>query len=347
MSYRRRGLRWRFLFLYRKWVYTVCRFLILLLDCSFVHDKTSASERILKEGLVNVRTLNMTSENAFPALVDKLSSVRGVTIIHSDKGHHALSIGYDEQVAEDLCNVLTTFLFSDWLFAWLRLAFNQEYRHLSDDEIEYLTLVLVHEVRADELVLGNRSFAEWYARTKAGMRAVLTTGKALSMEGVARFRLRWFLKSVTAASRERVQQFLLDREYEESVAMLRYLLETQPETAQELHVFSAPDRVWITDATGRLVRDSEVTEAALSESTVDLNSEDLAMSILITRSPCKIVLHDMNEGAQWPSFAETLGRVFAERVQKCNHCSTCQQLKQAQYILPVDTSSDYHLKRNH
>ncbi|MFB5192032.1 sporulation protein YtxC [Alicyclobacillus fastidiosus] len=296
---------------------------------------------------MNVHTLNITSENAFPALVDKLSAVAGICLINLDHLDHSLSCEYEEQTVEELCNAMTLFLFSDWLFARLQAKLSREYPHLSDDELEYLTLVFMHELRSNEVVVGGRNYEEWLGRTKVGLWSLLESDETVFIEGFARFRLKSFQQSIMSVLRERVHQFMLDREYEESVAMLRYMLETQPESAQELHVFCAPNRVWITDANGSLVRDAEVTEAALAESGGDLNSEDLAMSILITRSPCRIVLHDMNEGAQWPSFSETLGRVFAERVRACRHCSTCQQLKQAQHVFPVDASSDHRVKRNH
>ncbi|GMA59765.1 putative sporulation protein YtxC [Alicyclobacillus fastidiosus] len=296
---------------------------------------------------MNVHTLNVTSENAFPALVDKLSAVAGICLINLDHLDHSLSCEYEEQTVEELCNTMTLFLFSDWLFARLQAKLSREYPYLSDDELEYLTLVFMHELRSDEVVVGGRNYEEWLRRTKMGLWPLLEGGEMVFIEGFARFRLKSFQQSIMAVMRERVRQFMLDREYEESVAMLRYMLETQPESAQELHVFCVPNRVWITDANGSLVRDTEVTEAALAESGGDLNSEDLAMSILITRSPCRIVLHDINEKAAWPSFSETLRRVFAERVRACYHCSTCQQLEQAQHVLPVDASSDHRVKRNH
>ncbi|WAH38336.1 sporulation protein YtxC [Alicyclobacillus dauci] len=292
--------------------------------------------------------IKVTINHAFPALIDKLSRVSGVEVKDEDSLANALICEYHPHAIPQMSQVLTNVLFSDWLFATLEAQLQTEQRQLTNDELEYLILVFLHEVRSGEVTIAKRAYSEWINRSVQGLHALLNANQTIiSLDGFARFRLRAFMNGLSSMMADRVGQFMIDREYEESVSMLKYMLESQPSVERELHVFCAPDRVWITDASGGLVRDSDITEIALAESGGDLNSEDLAMSILITRSPCRIVLHDMNPDAMWPSFAETLDRVFSERVQRCDHCSTCQQLEQAHHHLPVDGPHEHRFRRNH
>jgi hypothetical protein len=109
------------------------------------------------------------------------------------------------------------------------------------------------------------------------------------------------------------------------------MLDAQQPTSQVLHVFCSNEQVWITDEKGDLIRDPQVTEAAVQVSEGgEVNAEDLAMSILITRAPCQIVIHDITVAAPWPSFAETVEKVFLNRAVRCQECSACRQLKEAQ-----------------
>lgn len=300
----------------------------------------------MKKGLVNVPTIEVTSGFAFTALIDRLDRINGLSVVDIDEMHrHAVCRYHDDNVFH-IAEVMTNVFYHEWLYEYVESTLSMEGRQLSDDELEYVTIVFLHEIRASNLVIAGASLDVWMARTVRGFSSLLVAHKSISIDGFARFRLRGLLSALTSQVNEKVHQFILDREYEESVAMLRYMLDAQPQGPQELHVFCAPDRVWITDEYGDLLRDAEVTEAALSQSPADLDSEDLAMSILITRSPCRIVLHDMHPKAAWPSFPDTLVRVFAERARLCNHCSTCQQLEQAHYHLPLDASSDQSFRRN-
>lgn len=296
---------------------------------------------------MNVFKVQVTIDCAFPALVDKLAHVTGVTLRNVDADAKTVTVTYEECAVLQVSDAIKGFLFNDWIFQWLRTQLQETHRQLTSDELEYLILVFLHEVRSGAVTAGHRTYSEWVARAQGALGSLMRTNSRISLDGFVRFRLRPLITGLNSMLQERVRQFMLDREYEESIEMLRYMLEAQPAGEQELHVFCVPDRVWITDATGHLVRDTEVTEAALSESSGDLNSEDLAMSILITRSPCQIVLHNMDQNAVWPSFPETLVRVFAERVRLCGHCSTCQQLELAQHHLPMDNGHEHRFRRNH
>lgn len=296
-----------------------------------------------------MRSIQVTTDYAFTVLVDKLSQLPGVVLDDDDVVLHAraITIHYEDALIPQFAEALTNVLLNDWLFDVLYDELQQQHRELTEDEIEYLVLVLLHELKSGELVIGGRSFLDWRKRTATAFQNLLKCHDTLELSGFVRFRLRQFKYGLAGAVDERVQQFLLDREYDEFVAMLRYMLESQPESEQELHVFCSPERVWIMDSVGRLVRDTEVTEAAIAESEGEVNSEDLAMSILITRSPCRIVIHDTYPDAPWPSFPETLTRVFAERTVRCGHCSTCQQLEQARQHFPrgMEKENNLHNKQ--
>lgn len=293
-----------------------------------------------------MRMIRFTTEYAFLALMDHLKQVADVYVTDFSTEVQTVTVSFAEIGAVRVSDSLAEYILSDWLSAWMMSQLQQRVHSSYRDDLEHLMLMTIHEVKSGTLVIGNRSYSEWDSRTKQSIRVLLDTHQTMSIHGFVRFRLRLFAQALLEEVYGRLQQLTLDKEYEESVSMLRFMLDSQPESQQEIHVFSSPDRVWLTDVTGCLLRDGEVTEAALSESDGDLDSEDLAMSILITRSPCKIVLHDLYPNAAWPSFSETLMRVFAERVRLCNHCSTCRQLEQAQYRISDDRDRHHRLGPN-
>lgn len=228
---------------------------------------------------------------------------------------------------------LDDFLWNDWMYIHIDNRLHHRHSYLTDDEREYLTLLTLHGLRktADADMADVRQSI--HEGVEEAVRTAVTEAQGqmdgfISLDAIMRFRAKAWLQSLDEGIEEVVEQFLADREYEEFVSLLRYMLESQPLSQQKIHVFCTDERVWMCDETGELISDEEVSRAAYQVSEDgEVNVEDLAMSVLITRSPCKIVIHDVTHGAPWPSFSETLERVFLERAIRCSNCSACAELE--------------------
>lgn len=222
---------------------------------------------------------------------------------------------------------LAKFLLNDWLYAHIDERICSRHSYLTDDERQYVALLTLHALRKADI--DKQPMLHW-EQVLATSTAHALQGPVthLHLAGVMRFRARSVLQATDTGVEEFIAQFLADREYEEFVSLLRYMLESQPATRKIMHVFCTDDRMWLCDETGQLITDNEVTDAAhLVSNEGEVNAEDLAMSVLITNSPCKIVIHDTTHDAPWPSFAETVERVFLERAERCHDCEACDLLE--------------------
>jgi putative sporulation protein YtxC len=285
------------------------------------------------EGLVNVPALEITTQLAFPSLVSKLEGIGWIASVAEE-----LEFGTRIQVCgehdDELAEILCTFVFEDWMCAYLDVRLAKGHSYLHEDEKEYLVLVMLHSIKTGSHTYAGHTLGEWKQAILSTFQEMVNGFSPIDIEGVLRFRLKGFLESICSKLEDDVQQFLADREYEEFVSMLRYILEAQTQTSQVMHVYCSKERVWICDADGELVRDTDVAKAVeLASEGEDMNAEDLAMSILITRSPSEIIIHDLFPGAPWPSFPETVEKVFSGRAKKCGGCSTCVRLQQASFRL--------------
>jgi putative sporulation protein YtxC len=276
-----------------------------------------------------VRIAELETELAFSALVQKLTE--GGFVVHL--GGSPERICRVELISDDdtlLIQILTNFAFSEWLYEHICFRLRATHPYLSDDEREYVSLLTFHGLRKTDDRIAGKVTEEWHEAFRGAVQRVIEgcANPCLNIDGVIRFRARAYVTAAETAIHEMVEQFLADREYEEFVSMLRYMLEAQPPTTQVLHVYCGDDRIWLTDEMGNLVKDTEVSRAAQQVSDDgDVNTEDLAMSILITRSPCSIIIHDLTHAPPWPSFAETLERVFLDRAVRCTQCTTCVALR--------------------
>ncbi|MCL6516049.1 sporulation protein YtxC [Alicyclobacillus sp.] len=276
-----------------------------------------------------MRIAAIDTELASASLAQKLADSGWTVTVRADRpGRIVLEWEDGQREAVRLAEQLTAFVLTDWLYEYIQTRVGMRHPYLEMDQREYVTLLVLHGLR-------HKPDSPWEScrsRLQHGMLVALGGGRSgpahVSVDGVVRFRARRLLVGIDPAIDETVHQMQTDQEYEEFVSMLRYILDAQPASQQVIHVFCSDERIWLCDAEGNLVRDNEVSTAAVQVSDgEEVNPEDLAMSILITRAPCRIVLHDLHRNAPWPTFAETVTRVFQERVRRCEDCSTCQQLR--------------------
>lgn len=153
----------------------------------------------------------------------------------------------------------------------------------------------------------------------------------LIIEGFIRFRLREYWNELEAAVGEAVDDFLLEKEYNEFIRLLKYFVDIQEPRVERVHV------VLHSSGTFQLFddRDNLINHDYLEGFTVDLvdneiNYEDLLISALITIAPRQVVLH-LSERAKTCTTIKTIKNVFGENVSICSGCSKFAHTKQRKF----------------
>jgi putative sporulation protein YtxC len=282
---------------------------------------------------MTVPTLQLATAYAHSILAQKLAE-NGFKVHTPKSDAHVLLVEWDAEAKSVLVELLTNFILLDWCYEYIHRRVGVLHDYLTDDEREYIALLTFHALRKADGDVAGKTVREWHDFLAESVSELMSQNteivSSVHVDGMVRFRMKDYLSLIDTGIQEVLDQFLADREYEEFVSMLRYMLDSQQPSNQVLHVFCSDDQVWLTDAAGDLIRDPMVTQAAEQASDGgDVNPEDLAMSILITRAPCRIVIHDITVAAPWPSFAETVEKVFLDRAVRCRECSTCRRLAEA------------------
>lgn len=142
----------------------------------------------------------------------------------------------------------------------------------------------------------------------------------LVVEGFVRFRMKEYVQALMDILERAVDGFLLDREYQEFIRLLRYFVELQKPLLDEVHVVIRPSGLFrLLDSNHQVITNEylEGEVAQLAEGVVDY--EDLLISALITMAPRRIVLHFRGHQA----VSETLRNIFQSRVVSCPGCALC------------------------
>lgn len=143
----------------------------------------------------------------------------------------------------------------------------------------------------------------------------------LNLEGFVRFRLKDIINELEMAIETSVDDFIIQKEYNEFIDLLRYFVELQEPRIDLVNVIRKKNGSFQILDERKQVIISEYLEGYLAEIFKDeVEYEDLLVSALINLAPRKILLHFQNEEA-----VETVRKIFGRKVEVCSGCSYCKK----------------------
>lgn len=143
----------------------------------------------------------------------------------------------------------------------------------------------------------------------------------LVLNGVSAFLWPEIVQELEEALDRAVDEYLIEQEYREFVALLRRLVTMAKESAGAVHIFHGESRFYVEDERGeRLGEDlwrDMVAGLQLDEGTLG----DLLVSLLVTLAPNRLTIH---RDPPDDEAMRTLEAVFGSAVIVCRGCLRCQ-----------------------
>ncbi len=153
----------------------------------------------------------------------------------------------------------------------------------------------------------------------------LQTSDKLYLDGFVRFRLREYWNELESVVEEGVDEFLLQREYDEFIDLLKFFVEIQTPQIDFLHIISQPDGKY------QFLDESEkdITRDCIAEFLADLLSEeitygDMLISVLIILAPQKILWHAVQHETN-KELIQTAKLIFEDKLTLCRSCNFCKK----------------------
>lgn len=225
---------------------------------------------------------------------------------------------HEQEANNYMCRLIVRFLRGKWRYRHMRRAIFEGHPYLSGEEADFLAASAYGRCvrqEAARYVAGSEVVAMERILTE-----LMNESHDIHLDGLLRFRFANWLEQLRAVTDERVDEYLVSREYEEFVGVLQYFLDTTPMRPETLHVVCCGDEVWGLDERGRPIDLQIVEKIAQDTEDDDLHPQDVLMSALITRSPQQLMIHTENRDEP---FVLTLQRVFAKRVHFCEEDPQC------------------------
>ncbi len=155
----------------------------------------------------------------------------------------------------------------------------------------------------------------------------LKENNELNIDGFIRFRLKYYINELEDNLDKAVEDFLMEKEYDEFIRLLRYFVDIQEAKVDRINVLIGDNgKYYLYDEMNRRVKDEYVESLAFEMDGKDISYDDLLISSLITLAPKKIIFHSV-EKIKNSEIIEVIKNVFLNRVFICKGCDFCIQIK--------------------
>lgn len=209
-------------------------------------------------------------------------------------------------------NTIATTIFRQFALIWIKRLLRANYGYFDPEEQSH---ILDHACRR----LENCPY-HLYHQVHAALAEYLMDNDVINLEGFVRFRVKefWhFLQDVVDCA---VDEYLVEREYQEFVTLLRYFVELQEPRVEMVNVIiDQPESFRILDSHGDVIQTDYLQGMILEINHNEFDFEDFLISALITIAPARIVLHL----CQGNRVEQTIISIFGARVYICDNCSIC------------------------
>ncbi len=144
----------------------------------------------------------------------------------------------------------------------------------------------------------------------------------LNIEGFMNFRLKKYMGDLQDTVDEACDEFLLNEQYQEFIALLKYFVYFQDTKIPEVHlIHRGNNKFELLDGNLQQLDLSDAKDVIFETVDRELNYEDMVVSALISASPKKIHIHTREPESQ---SIKTIQQIFEGRTSICTCCQLCK-----------------------
>lgn len=229
---------------------------------------------------------------------------------------------YDEKLVDRVniyvSNLLFRFVIDQYRRKELYQFLTDTYFFLKQDEIldveEQIIMILNMEER-----LNNDIFVYCFNKINSivdKIKGCIEENGEININGFITFRMRELTEDIEDLVDKIVEKYIVEKEYEEFIRLLKYFVEIQESKIERVDIYINSFGLYtIEDEQGRDILSIFLKELTTSDmNIVDVNTEDIVISGLITNVPNKINIYGY-QNCKNKEFINTIVNVFGERVE--------------------------------
>ncbi|ANE48575.1 hypothetical protein SY83_22365 [Paenibacillus swuensis] len=197
-----------------------------------------------------------------------------------------------------------------------------EYAYKIRDEISKIETYTLHILdQSEEEIGGHQARKRRKNQIALAFITYLEEFPEVNIDGFIHFRLHAYAEELREVVEYAIDEYLMDKQYQEFIALLKYFVYIQDAKIPVAHLMHKGENDFIL-----LNEDFEPIETKQVETFVvemidkDINYEDMIVSTLITVSPQKVFIHTREPEMQ---VIKTIKQIFDDRATLCTLCGSC------------------------
>lgn len=141
------------------------------------------------------------------------------------------------------------------------------------------------------------------------------------LDGFVNFRLDTYCKTLEEVVDSAVNQYIIEREYNEFIHLLQLYIESKDAISPMVHLIYTNGESILLNQEKNLINLQDNIFNAKYLSDISFSSNDYALNSLLTLLPKKIEIHLIGYEDE---FIKTLKLIFGTRVSICTDCNICR-----------------------
>ncbi|MBE5813030.1 MAG: hypothetical protein E7314_05185 [Clostridiales bacterium] len=253
-------------------------------------------------------------QNSFDSIIEK-NFFENIKITKKDLYTYIFSSSEENDASLKLADIITEFIIDSYEQNIIKTLITNDYPYFSNSEKENIaskTLDLLNSSKNDFikiLVILKRRF-----HIKQCILNFLSENSYIDISGIVNFRLIEYKNLLSELIEKVINEFKIQNEYKEFIAMLKFFVDTQKNRIPKLHIIFEKDGEYsILNEHNKNIT-AECFKDFMNERQGNfLSNEDLLISALISLAPKKIIIHlatqDYNK-----KILSTIEQIFTNKV---------------------------------
>lgn len=236
----------------------------------------------------------------------------------------------DKKVYEDfqfyISRIITEAIIKNWEVKLIKKILKCNYFYLNEKEKDSICNTAQKLLEEDAQLLPGGFYK--LTRKNKIMREVLeyiSGSDIIIIDGFVSFRLNAYIKELSDTVERAIEIFITEKEYNEFIKLLKYFVEVQECKVDVLHLIPEGEgKYLLLDGSKKKINGEIFEEIRADISEGEINYDDLLISTLITISPRKIHMHNIDSFDN-KELVKTITNVFSDRICICHSCDLCSQ----------------------
>lgn len=229
-----------------------------------------------------------------------------------------------ELIKNSIANCLADIIVDEWEIRLVKKIVRENYFYYNEEEKK-----VILEKTKEILNPAGLDYTRQQRKEKVleKILAYLDLHEELILEGFINFRLKDYHNELEDIVNAAVDEFMLEREYNEFIRLLKYFVDIQEPRVEKIQiVFKDSGKFNLYDAENQPFRHECLEGLMFDLLENEINYDDLLLSALITLAPRTLELH-LEEGFVTTETVKMINNVFGKRVSLCEGCVLCRPKK--------------------